>query len=90
MKTLISDGKARNTNELNFANDLALLSDTHQQMQMKTTSVAAAFTSVGFNIYKEKSKILKINKETSNSITLAGEALEDMEDMGSIIHKEEG
>ncbi|VDP54077.1 unnamed protein product [Schistosoma curassoni] len=85
---------ARNqSEELNFADDLALLSHTHQQMQMKTTSVATVFAPVGFNIYKEKSKILKYNSENTNSITLDGEDQEDMEYLtylGSIIDKEEG
>ncbi|VDP78038.1 unnamed protein product [Schistosoma mattheei] len=44
-----------------FADDLALLSHTHEQMQIKTASVAAVSASVGFNIHKGKTKVLKYN-----------------------------
>ncbi|VDP38994.1 unnamed protein product [Schistosoma margrebowiei] len=44
--------------DLDFADDLALLSQTQQQMQEKTTSVAAASAAVGLNIHKGKSKVL--------------------------------
>ncbi|VDP46452.1 unnamed protein product [Schistosoma margrebowiei] len=44
--------------DLDFADDLALLSQTQQQMQEKTTNAAAASAAVGLNIHKWKSKIL--------------------------------
>ncbi|VDP26508.1 unnamed protein product [Schistosoma margrebowiei] len=44
--------------DLEFANDLALLSHTQQQMQEKTTSEAAA---VGLNIRKGRSEMLLYN-----------------------------
>ncbi|VDP19177.1 unnamed protein product [Schistosoma margrebowiei] len=47
--------------DLEFAEDLALLSHTQQQMQEKTTSVAAASTAVDLNIHKGKRKILRYN-----------------------------
>ncbi|VDO63684.1 unnamed protein product [Schistosoma curassoni] len=43
--------------DLDFADDLALLSHIQQQIQEKTTSAAA----VGINIHKGKSKILRYN-----------------------------
>ncbi|VDO55421.1 unnamed protein product [Schistosoma margrebowiei] len=46
---------------LDFADDLALLSHTQQQMQKKTTNVAAASATVGLNIHKWKSKTLRYN-----------------------------
>ncbi|VDO71852.1 unnamed protein product, partial [Schistosoma curassoni] len=79
--------------DLNFADDLSLPLHTHEQMQIKTTSVAAVSESVGLNIRKEKSNIFKYNKENSNSVTLDGETLEDVEFftyMGSIIDKQGG
>ncbi|VDO61705.1 unnamed protein product [Schistosoma margrebowiei] len=45
--------------DLDFADDLNLLSQTQQQMQEKTNSVAAASAEVGPNIHKGKSKILR-------------------------------
>ncbi|VDP11932.1 unnamed protein product [Schistosoma margrebowiei] len=40
--------------DLNFTDDLALLSHTHQQMQIRKTSVTKASPTVGFNIHKRK------------------------------------
>ncbi|VDP16436.1 unnamed protein product [Schistosoma margrebowiei] len=60
--------------------DPVLLSHPHEQMHIQGTSVAAAVSaSVGLNIHKGKSNILKYNTENTNSISLDGEALEDVE-----------
>ncbi|VDP34657.1 unnamed protein product [Schistosoma mattheei] len=66
--------------DLDFADDLALLSHKQQQqIQEKTTSVAAAaLSALGLNIYKRKSKILRYITKCTNRITLTGEALEDV------------
>ncbi|VDP58901.1 unnamed protein product [Schistosoma curassoni] len=65
--------------DLDFADDLAFLSRTHEQMQTKTASVAAVSASVGLSIHKGKTKVPKFNTENSNPITLDGETLEDVE-----------
>ncbi|VDP42014.1 unnamed protein product [Schistosoma mattheei] len=62
--------------DLEFADDLALLSQTQQQMQ-KTNSVATASTAVGLNIQKGKSRILRYNTACTNPIKIDGEDLED-------------
>ncbi|CAH8435903.1 unnamed protein product [Schistosoma intercalatum] len=100
MKTSTSEGKhgiqwtAQNQlDDLDFADDLALLSRTHEQMQMKTASVAAVSASVGLSIHKGKTKVLKFEAENSNPITLDGETLEDVESftyLGSIIDEQGG
>ncbi|VDP57992.1 unnamed protein product [Schistosoma curassoni] len=70
---------ARNQLEdLDFTDDLTLLSHTHEQMQMKTTSVAAASAAVGLNIHKGKTKTIKYNMENIKPITLVGETLEEV------------
>ncbi|VDP34364.1 unnamed protein product [Schistosoma margrebowiei] len=56
--------------DLDFANHLALLSHTQQQMQEKTTSVVAASSKVGLNIHKGKNKILRYNTACTNPITM--------------------
>ncbi|VDO59837.1 unnamed protein product [Schistosoma margrebowiei] len=74
--------------DLDFADDLALLSQTQQQMQEKTNSVAAASAVIGLNIHKEKSKVLRYNTACTNPITIDGEDLEDVKTftyLGSII-----
>ncbi|VDP17160.1 unnamed protein product [Schistosoma margrebowiei] len=100
MKTLTSEGKhgiqwtAQNQlGDLDFADELALLSHTHEQKQTKTASVAAVSSSVGLNIHKGKTKVLKFNTENSNRITIDGETLEDVEFftyLGSIIDEQGG
>ncbi|VDO95901.1 unnamed protein product [Schistosoma margrebowiei] len=57
-------------------------------MQMKTASVAAVSASVGLNIHKGKTKVLKFKTGNRNPITLDGETLEDVGSftyLGSII-----
>ncbi|VDP15898.1 unnamed protein product [Schistosoma margrebowiei] len=73
--------------DLDFADDLALLSHTQQRIQGKTTSVAAVSAVVGFNIHKGKSKILLYDTLCTNPITIDGD-LEDVKTftyLGSII-----
>ncbi|VDP40982.1 unnamed protein product [Schistosoma curassoni] len=74
-------------NDLDFADDLVLLSHTQQKMQ-KTTSVAATSAAIAFNIHEGKSKILLYNTTCANQITRDGETLEDVKTftyIGSII-----
>ncbi|VDP43669.1 unnamed protein product [Schistosoma margrebowiei] len=100
MKTSISEGKhviqwtAQNQfDDLDFADDLALLSHTHEKMQIKTASVVAVSASVGLSIHKKKTKVLKFKTKNSNPITLDGETLGDVESftyLGSIIDEQGG
>ncbi|VDP47724.1 unnamed protein product [Schistosoma curassoni] len=79
--------------DLDFADDLALLSQTQQQMQGKTNSVAAASAALGLNIHKWKSRILRYNTECTNPITIDGEDLEDVKTftyLNSIIDEQGG
>ncbi|VDP60955.1 unnamed protein product [Schistosoma curassoni] len=98
MKTSTSEGKhgiqwtiQNQLDDSHFADDLAPLSHTHEQMQIKTTRVAPAFASVGLNIHKGKTKVLKFKTENTDPITLDGETLEDVESftcLGSIIDEQ--
>ncbi|VDO62871.1 unnamed protein product [Schistosoma margrebowiei] len=100
MTTSTSEGKhgiqwtdQNQLDDSDFADDLALLSHTHERMQIKTASAAAVSASVGLNINKGKTKVLKYNMENSNPITLDGETLKDVESftyLGSIIDEQEG
>ncbi|VDP29318.1 unnamed protein product [Schistosoma mattheei] len=85
MKTSTSEGKhgiqwtsRMELDDLDFADDLALLSQTQQQMQEKTNSVAAASEAVGLNMHKGKSKILRYNTACTNPIKIDGDDLEDV------------
>ncbi|VDP46754.1 unnamed protein product [Schistosoma margrebowiei] len=100
MKTSTSEGKHEvqwtsrmQLDDLDFADDLALLSQTQQQIQEKRNSVAAASAAVGLNIHRGKSEILRYNTACTNPITIDGEALEDVKTftyLGSIIDEHGG
>ncbi|VDP64792.1 unnamed protein product [Schistosoma mattheei] len=77
--------------DLDLADELALLSQTQQRMQ-ETISVAAASAAVGLNIHKGKSKILRHNTTCNNPITIKRD-LEDVKTftyLGSIIDEQGG
>ncbi|VDP83681.1 unnamed protein product [Schistosoma mattheei] len=85
MKTSTSEGKhgiqwtsRMQLDDLDFADDLSLLSPSQQQMQKKTNSVAAASAAVRLNIHKGKSRTLRYNTECTNPIIIDGEDLEDI------------
>ncbi|VDO88207.1 unnamed protein product [Schistosoma margrebowiei] len=97
MVTSKSDGKhgiqwtARNhLDDSDFANDLALPSHTHLQMQVKTASVAEASASVGLNIHMGKTKVLKYSTHNTNQITLDEEAVKSFTYLRSIIDEHGG
>ncbi|VDP18325.1 unnamed protein product [Schistosoma margrebowiei] len=100
IKTATSEGKhgiqwtvQKQLDDLDFADDLALLSHTHERMQIKTASVAAVSASIGLSIHKGKTKVLKFKAENSIPITLDGKTLEDVESftyLGSIIDEQGG
>ena len=62
--------------DLDFADDLALLSHNHDQMQGKTTRLAATSERTGLKINRGKSKVMRINTTNENPITVGGEQLE--------------
>ncbi|VDP36097.1 unnamed protein product [Schistosoma margrebowiei] len=100
MKTSTSDGKhgiqstsRMQLDDLDFEDGLALLSQTQQQMQEKTTSVLAASSAIGLNMRKGKSKVLRYNTVCNNPIIIDGEDLEDLKTLtylGSIIDEHGG
>ncbi|VDP47430.1 unnamed protein product [Schistosoma margrebowiei] len=95
MKTSTSEGKhgiqwtsRMQLDNLDFADDLALLSHLQQQMQ-KTTSVVAASAALRLNMHKRRRKILRYN----TACTIDGEDLENVKTftyLGSIIDEQGG
>ena len=55
--------------DLDFADDLALISHSHQQMQEKTELLNTVSTQLGLNINRSKTSILKANTKNNNPIT---------------------
>ncbi|VDP39645.1 unnamed protein product [Schistosoma margrebowiei] len=85
--------------DLDFADDLALLSQTQQQMQQNTISVAAASAAIVLNIHKGKNAgedeqcSSSLSSTCTNSTTIDGEDLEDVKTftyLGSIIDEQGG
>ncbi|CAH2278192.1 Hypothetical predicted protein [Pelobates cultripes] len=79
--------------DLDFADDLTLLSHSQQQMQEKISVLAATSAQLGLIVHKEKTKILKTNFSNINPITLNGSPLEEVQFftyMGSIIDQQGG
>ncbi|VDP53569.1 unnamed protein product [Schistosoma margrebowiei] len=80
-------------NRRNISWTQTIIWDTARLMQMNIANVAAVSASVGLNIHKAKTKVLKYNTENSDPITLDGETLEDIESftyLGTIIDEQGG
>ena len=76
--------------DLDFADDLALLSHNHDQMQGKTTRLEPTSERTGLKINRGKSKVMSINTTNENPITVGGEQLEEVDSftyLGSVIDK---
>ena len=79
--------------DLDFADDLALLTHNHRQMQDKTSVLANTSAQVGLDIHPQKTKILKINTSNPAPVTLDGNNLEEVETfiyLGSVINQHGG
>ena len=81
-------GPRTQVDDLDFADDLALLSSTRRQMQAKTDLIAANSGRVGLRINREKTKVLRINHQDQEPITVYGLPLEEVLEflyLGSIV-----
>lgn len=79
--------------DLDFADDIALLSHNHKQMQEKTDLMDTTSRNIGLRINKNKTKVLRVQTANNNAVTVSGEPLEDVNSftyLGSIINKEGG
>ena len=79
--------------DVDFADDLAVLSHSHQQMQEKIELLNTVSTRHELNINRSKTKITKANIKNNNPIILKGEPLEETYSftyLGSTINKNGG
>ena len=79
--------------DLDFADDLALLSHTQAQMQEKTTDLDKLSRSVGLHIHPRKSKIFKANTTKEVTVVVNTEKLEEVDSfiyLGSVIDRKGG
>ena len=64
--------------DLDFADDLALLSHTHQQMPEKTNSIKDSSAQIGLHINREKTKVLRINITITEPVRLDDDLLDEV------------
>ena len=64
--------------DLDFADDLALLSHTHYQMQAKTSKLEAISSKVGLQINTDKTKIMRVTSKPKEHISIAKSDIEDV------------
>ena len=55
-----------------FADDLALLAHSHQQIQDKTSKLKSISNQVGLEIHPKKAQIMKMNTPNADPVTLGG------------------
>ena len=80
-------------NDLDYADDIGLLSSNRTQMQRKTNKISEISGKVGLRINTQKTKILRINAATNDPIMLNEEELENVttfEYLGSKIDESGG
>ena len=65
-------------NDLDYADDIGLLSTTRHQMQRKTNRIAETSKKIGLNINVPKTKILRINATSQEPIKIGDINLEDV------------
>ena len=83
----------RQLDDLDFADDLALLSHTHQQMQDKTSTLEANASKVGLRINKDKTKVMKVNTKKDDRIKLTSGDIEEVRSftyLGSLVDETGG
>ncbi|RXN15856.1 endonuclease-reverse transcriptase [Labeo rohita] len=79
--------------DLDFADDLALLLHNHNQMQDKTTRLATTSARTGLVINRRKTELMKINTTVSTPVTVGGEPIQEVESfvyLGSIVDTQGG
>ena len=76
--------------DLDFADDLALLSSTRQQMQAKTDILAEKSAQIGLHVNTGKTKVMRVNNQSQEPISVYGEPLDEVDlfiYLGSIVDK---
>nr|KAG5687578.1 hypothetical protein BaRGS_009975 [Batillaria attramentaria] len=79
--------------DLDFADDLALLSHSHSQIQDKTTRLEATSAGTGLKINRKKTELMKINTTANTPVTVGGEPIREVESfvyLGSVVDGQGG
>ena len=65
--------------DLDFADDLALLSSTRRQLQLKNERLSNARKGTGLKINITKTKVMRFNAASEEGVIVNGEELEDVD-----------
>ena len=79
--------------DLDFADDLALLSHNHNKMQDKTTRLETISARTGLKINTKKTELMKINTTANTPVTVGGKPIKEVEIfvyLGSVVDKQGG
>ena len=79
--------------DLDFADDLALLSHNHSQMQDKASLLETTSAETGLKINRKKTELMKMNTTGNAPVTVGGEPIEKVESfvyLGSVIDQQGG
>ncbi|XP_063426959.1 uncharacterized protein LOC134710519 [Mytilus trossulus] len=79
--------------DLNFADDIAILSTTSEHLQEKSNILNNYAKQTGLNVNAKKTKVISINTRNTTPITindLPVDSVEDFTYLGSIISKDNG
>ena len=80
----------RMLDDLDSADNLALLSHNHQQMQEKTSDLHHTSMQVGLTLNNQKTKIMRINAGTDEPVKIEGEEVESFTYLGNVMDKSGG
>ena len=83
-------GPNNQLDDLDFADDLALLSSTRQQMQAKTDTMAEKSAKIGLHVNRGKTKVMRVNNQSQEPISVYGEPIEEVDFfiyLGSVVDK---
>ena len=65
--------------DLDFADDLALIASTKQHIQLKTDRLYRVAQRVGLKVNSQKAKVMRINSRNDDRIYINGEEVEDID-----------
>ena len=63
---------------MDIADDLALLSHSHAQMQDKTTCLESKSAKIGLHVNNGKTKIVRMQHTSNSPVTVAGQPFEEV------------
>ncbi|XP_033121181.1 uncharacterized protein LOC117120280 [Anneissia japonica] len=76
---------------LDFTDDIALISASYRQMKEKTERLVQEAKKTGLKVNEKKSKLLKINSNNDRKIKIGGNEIEEVNEftyLGAVVSKE--